>query len=62
MCPLCRDTVKVDVSHIKKCQSLTDNMDNAKNQDKWRNLSKLYWILGKKGGGGEVDIPLTAVG
>jgi hypothetical protein len=33
-------------------------MDNANNQDKWWNLSKLYWTLKKKVG----DIPLTAVG
>jgi len=38
MYPLCSDTEKVDIGHIQKCQSLTDNMDNANNQDKWRNL------------------------
>jgi len=45
MCPPCSDTEKVDTGHIQKCQSLTDNMDNGNNQDKWWNLSKLYWTL-----------------
>jgi hypothetical protein len=38
MCPLCDDAEEVDLGHIQKYQSLTDNMDSANNRDKWWNV------------------------
>jgi hypothetical protein len=32
MCPMCDDAEETDLSHILKCESLTDNMDNANNR------------------------------
>lgn len=58
MCALCDDAEEMGLGHIPKCQSLTDNMNNANNQDKWWNLSKLYWTARKKLG----DIPLIGAG
>jgi hypothetical protein len=58
MCPLSDDTEEVDLGHIQKCQSLTDNMDNANNRDKWWNVSKLYCTAIKEMG----DIRITGVG
>jgi hypothetical protein len=58
MCPLCDDAEEMNLGHIHKRHSLTGNMDNANNRDKWWNLSKLYWTARRKMG----DIPLTGVG
>lgn len=51
-CPLCDDDAgEMDLSHIQKCQSLTDNMDIANNQDKLWNLSNYVGLEGGKRGG-----------
>jgi hypothetical protein len=48
----------MELSHIRKRQISTDNIENANNRDKWWNLSKLYWAARKKMG----DIPLNGAG
>jgi hypothetical protein len=56
--PLCNDIEEMDLNHIQKCQSLTDNMDKAKNWGKWWNVSKQHWTARKK----MEDISLAGVG
>jgi hypothetical protein len=58
MCLLCGDAEEMGLGHIQKCLSLTDNIHNANNWEKWWNILELYWTASRKMG----DIPLTGVG
>jgi hypothetical protein len=58
MCPLCRDAKEMNLDHIQNCQSLTDDMDNVNNRERWWGLSKLYLSARRKMG----DIPFTGMG
>ena len=59
MCPLCGSAEEMGPDRTQSCQSVTDDMNNAKKRDKLRNVSKLCWTARQKMGG---DAYLSGVG
>ena len=51
MCPLRGSAEEMDPDRTQSCQSVTDDMNKAKNRDKLWNVSKLCWTARKKLGG-----------